>query len=220
MPRTPATERLVSPEILARHRRALLRRNPQLRAIAQRAGAFDIRLTPGGFGGLVRVICGQQVSVASARAMWGRLAALDGALDPAGYLGLPENAARTAGLSAGKHRTITALAQAIVAGDLDLAALETLPAAEAVAALTAQPGIGPWTAEIYLMFCLGHADIFPAGDLALQKAVGHALGMKAPPDARALAELAAPWAPHRHTAALLFWRYYAAVLRKAGGVAL
>jgi len=70
------------------------------------------------------------------------------------------------------------------------------------------------------MFCSGHPDIFPAGDLALQKAVGHALGMDHAPNAKELIEIAGPWSPHRHAAALLFWRYYATVLRKAGGIAL
>jgi DNA-3-methyladenine glycosylase II len=99
---------------------------------------------------------------------------------------------------------------------LDFAAIETLPAAEAVAALCKIKGIGPWTAEIYLMFCAGHPDIFPAGDLALQKGVAHALELGeriAAPDLVALAEA---WAPHRHAAALLFWRYYAAMKNREG----
>ena len=89
-----------------------------------------------------------------------------------------------------------------------------------MAYLTAHKGIGPWTAEIYLMFCSGHPDIFPAGDLALQKAVGHALGMDHSPTAKELIEIAKPWSPYRHAAALLFWKYYAVVIRKAGGIAL
>lgn len=200
--------------------RALLRRNPVLRPLARRAGAFDIRLTPGGFAGLVRVICGQQLSLASARAIWSRFEALPGALDPETYLMLDEAAVRATGFSAGKYRTTRVIAEAIVAGELDFARVETLPASEALAYLTAHKGIGPWTAEIYLMFCAGHPDIFPAGDLALQKAVGHALGMDSAPTARELIEIAKPWAPNRHAAALLFWKYYAAVMRNTGGIAL
>jgi DNA-3-methyladenine glycosylase II len=200
--------------------RALLRRDPRLKPIAKIAGAFEIRLTPGGFSGLTRIICGQQLSVASARAIWSRFAALPGALDPATYLTLDETAIRAVGFSAGKYRTVRAIAEAIVAGDLDFDLVETLPPDEASAYLTAHKGIGPWTAEIYLMFCSGHPDIFPAGDLALQKAVGHALGMDHSPTAKELIDIAAPWSPHRHAAALLFWRYYATVLRKAGGIAL
>lgn len=218
MPKSP--ERLVSSDILQKQLRALLRRHPQLRPVAKISGAFDIRLTPGGFPGLTRVICGQQLSVASARAIWGRFAQLPGVLDPATYLTLSEETVRCVGFSAGKYRAVRVIAQAIVDGELDFEQVETLPAEAALAYLTAHKGIGPWTAEIYLMFCSGHPDIFPAGDLALQKAVGHALGMDHAPDARELITIAEPWSPYRHAAALLFWKYYAVVIRKAGGIAL
>lgn len=214
------TDRLDSAEALQRHLRALLRRDPRLKPTAKVAGAFDIRLSPGGFPGLTRVVCGQQLSVASARAIWGRFAALPGALDPATYLTLSEEKVRGVGFSAGKYRTVRVIAQAIVNGELDFDAVQTLPPDEAMAYLVAHKGIGPWTAEIYLMFCSGHPDIFPAGDLALQKAVGHVLGMDHSPTAKELIEIARPWSPHRHAAALLFWKYYAVVLRKAGGIAL
>ena len=90
-------------------------------------------------------------------------------------------------------------------------ALERLPARQAVEKLINIKGIGPWTAEIYLMFCAGHPDIFPAGDLALQKAVAHALGLDGRPSPGDLTGIAEAWSPHRATAALLFWRYYAAL---------
>ena len=214
------TDRLNSPEALQREMRALLRADLRLKPIARIAGAFEIRLSPGGFPGLVRIICGQQLSVASARAIYGRFAELSGALEPAGYLELDETTIRGIGFSAGKYRTVKAIADAIVAGELDFDLVERLPPEEASAYLTAHKGIGPWTAEIYIMFCSGHPDIFPAGDLALQKAVGHALGMDHSPNAKELIEIARPWSPNRHAAALLFWRYYATVLRKAGGIAL
>ena len=220
MARKSLPERLSSPDILQRQLRALLRRNPTLRPVAKLAGTFDIRLTPGGFPGLVRVICGQQLSVASARAIWGRFAELPGALDPTEYLKLDEPTVRGIGFSASKYRTARVIAEAVVAGTLDFDLVERLPADEATAYLVAHKGIGPWTAEIYLMFCSGHPDIFPTGDLALQKAVGHALGMDHSPAARELIDIAAPWSPYRHTAALLFWKYYAVVMRKAGGIAL
>lgn len=215
-----STERLTTGEVLERQLRALLRRNPELRAVAKQAGPFEIRLTPGGFAGLARVICGQQLSVASARAIWGRFADLPGALDPATYLTLSETEIRATGYSAGKYRTVRVIAEAIVNGELDLSLVETMSGEEATSYLTAHKGIGPWTAEIYLMFCTGHPDIFPVGDLALRKAVGHALGMIDTPNEKELAALAAKWAPYRHAAALLFWRYYAAVMRKATGTAL
>ncbi len=220
MPSKPQINRLDSSETLARQLKALLRRDPRLRAVAKRAGPFEIRLSPGGFPGLVRVICGQQLSVASARAIWGRYAELPGALTPQGYLHLDEATIRGVGFSAGKYRTVRVIAEAIVSGELDFDLVERLPPEEATTYLTAHKGIGPWTAEIYLMFCSGQPDIFPAGDLALQKAVGHALGMDHAPTAKGLIAIAAPWSPHRHAAALLFWRYYATVIRKAEGIAL
>ena len=100
------TDRLDSAEALARHLDALVALDPRLRPIAERAGAFEIRHSPGGFAGLARIVTGQQVSVASADAIWARFAALDGALDPAGYLKLSEEAVRGAGLSGGKYRTL------------------------------------------------------------------------------------------------------------------
>jgi DNA-3-methyladenine glycosylase II len=213
-------KRLNSSEALKTQLAALLRRDPSLRPIAKAAGPFEIRLTPAGFAGLARVICGQQLSVASARAIWSRFANLEGALDPAGYLTLNEEAIRATGFSAGKYRTVRVVAEAIITGALDLAAVEAMSAEEAVAYLVAHKGIGPWTAEIYLMFCVGHPDIFPVGDLALRKAVGHALGMNDAPTEKELTALAARWAPNRHAAALLFWKYYAAVMRKTTGTAL
>jgi DNA-3-methyladenine glycosylase II len=210
---------LTTSEVLARQLRALLRRNPELRPVAKAAGPFEIRLTPAGFSGLARVVTGQQLSVASARAIWGRFAAVPGALDPAVYLTLGEAEVRATGQSAGKYRTIRVIAEAIVGGALDLSLVDTMSGEEATAYLVAHKGIGPWTAEIYLMFCTGHPDIFPVGDLALRKAVGHALAMNTPTE-RELTVLAANWAPYRHAAALLFWKYYAAVMRKTSGTAL
>jgi DNA-3-methyladenine glycosylase II len=209
-------DKLDSAAALRRHLRRLFARDPRLKPIAERAGAFDIRLTPGGFAGLVRVTLGQQLSVASARAIWTRYAALPGALEPAGYLTLSETELRDVGFSRSKVMTVEAIARAMLGGELDLAAIEAMPATEAVAALCRIKGIGPWTAEIYLMFCAGHPDIFPAGDLALQKAVGHALDLGERVAVPRLAALAEAWAPHRHAAALLFWRYYAAMKNREG----
>jgi DNA-3-methyladenine glycosylase II len=209
-------ERLDSAEVLARHLKRLLSIDTRLGAVHRRAGAFDIRKQPGGFAGLAKVICGQQLSVASARAIWGRFEQLDGALDPARYLTLSEEAVRATGFSRGKFRTVGVIAEAVVSGQLDFDRLETLPAEVAVAELTALKGIGPWTAEIYLMFCSGHPDVFPAGDLALQKAVQHGLGLDAQPSSKQLVEMAKAWSPHRHAAALLFWRYYAVMKQREG----
>jgi DNA-3-methyladenine glycosylase II len=117
---------------------------------------------------------------------------------------------REAGLSRPKVKTLRAIAQAVADG-LDLDHLERLDQAEAIARLTVIPGIGPWTAEVYLLFAIGHPDIFPARDVALQTAVGHALGMEARPGEKALTEIAESWRPWRGVASRLFWAYYRAI---------
>lgn len=191
--------------------------DPRLGAVRGFAGDVSPRISPPGFEGIAKVICGQQLSVASARAIWGRYELIPGALDPAGYLALDEATVRASGFSLGKFRTVRVLAEAIVAGTLQFEHLETLPAQEAVAYLTAHKGIGPWTAEVYLMFCAGHPDVFPAGDLAILKAVQHGLGLEQRPSIKQMATLAEIWTPHRSAAALLFWRYFA-VMRDREGV--
>lgn len=211
-----ARGKLDSADALAKHLRALLRRDARLRAVAKTAGPFEVRKTDPGFAGLGKVICGQQLSVASARAIWSRFELLPGALMPEGYLKLTEAEVRGVGFSAGKYRTVRAVAEAVMAGELDFEALEDMPAEQAVETLCRIKGIGPWTAEIYLMFCGGHPDIFPVGDLALQKAVAHAFALEGRPLGADLAAIAEPWAPHRATAALLFWRYYAALGMHSG----
>ncbi|WP_299639267.1 DNA-3-methyladenine glycosylase [Devosia sp.] len=190
--------------------------DPRLAQLAKKSGAFEIRHSPGGFAGLARIVTGQQVSTASADAIWSRFSALEGALDPAGYLQLSEEAIRGAGQSGNKYRTLRGIAEAIVSGQLDFGPLAELPAEEAIAALTRLKGIGPWTAEIYLMFSAGHPDIFPAGDVALQRAAQWAFGLDDKPLVKDLIAIAARWSPHRSTAALLLWRYYRAVRNKEG----
>lgn len=210
------TERLETPEVLARHLAGLLELDPRLSDVAARAGSFEVRRSVGGFAGLARIVTGQQVSTASADAIWGRFSALEGALDPTGYLALDEALVRGAGFSAGKYRTMRGVAESVAGGHLDFAPLGTLPAEQAIAQLTALKGIGPWTAEIYLMFSAGHPDIFPAGDVALQRAVQWAFGLDDKPAIRDLISTAGAWSPYRSTAALLLWRYYKAVRNKEG----
>jgi DNA-3-methyladenine glycosylase II len=211
-------ERLDTPALLALHLDALVALDPRLAPVWRRAGQVELRTTPKGFTGIIRVICGQQLSTFSANAIWVRLAALPGAAEPLRFLELDEPTLRTAGLSGGKINSMRAVAEALLGGTLDLGAVETLPAEAAIAHLTAIKGIGPWTAEIYLLFCVGHPDIFPAGDLALKKAVSDGLSLEAVPSTRELIDIAARWSPHRGAAALLFWRYFH-VLRDRQGVA-
>ncbi|WP_197279460.1 DNA-3-methyladenine glycosylase family protein [Devosia sp. A16] len=210
------TDRLDSAEALQRQLDALIALDPRLGPVAERAGSFEIRRFPGGFEGLARIVTGQQVSTASADAIWSRFARLEGALDPVGYLKLTEAAVRGAGQSGGKYRTLRGLAEAIAGGEVDFAHLAELPADAAITALTRLKGIGPWTAEIYLMFSAAHPDIFPAGDVALQRAAEWAFGLDGKPAVKDLIEMARRWSPYRSTAALLLWRYYRAVRNKEG----
>ena len=218
--RAPAAPpRLDSPEALAVHLEGLGRLDERLAAAIVRAGEIAPRTAPRGFEGMSRIICGQQVSVASARAMWGRLEDL-GAVTPAAYLAFDEETLRKAGLSRSKYETIRALALLVAQGELDFSAIENMEAEAAIAALTKPKGIGPWTAEIYLLFCAGHPDVFPAGDLALQKAVEHAFSLPARPLPKELIPLAAQWSPHRGAAAIMFWRYFSVMKNSSAWDAL
>ena len=211
--------RLDSADAVASHIEALVGIDPRLAAVRDFAGPVQPRINPPGFVGIAKVITGQQLSVTSAAAIWRRFELLPGALDPVTCLSLSEEAVRATGFSGGKFRTVRAIAEAMVAGTLDFDHLETLPAEQAVAYLVAHKGIGPWTAEVYLMFCAQHPDVFPAGDLALLKAVQHGLGLDARPTIKEMIGIAANWAPHRSAAALLFWRYFA-VMRDREGILL
>jgi DNA-3-methyladenine glycosylase II len=209
-------ERLGTPEQLNAHLDALVVLDPRLGPVRARAGEVNLRTAAKGFAGMARVICGQQLSTSSANAIWGRLSALPGALSAETFLALDEPALRGAGLSGGKVNSIRAVARAVVEGSLDFGAIETLAAEEAVARLTEIKGVGPWTAEIYLLFCVGHADVFPAGDLALKKAVADGLGLAELPSTPDLATIAAAWSPHRGAASLLFWRFFHATRGREG----
>lgn len=186
---------------------ALIRLDPRLSAVIERAGAVPLRLSEPGFASLVAIVVSQQVSRASADAILGRFTRLLDPLTPRAVLDAPEDVFREAGLSRPKQRTVLALAQAVEEG-LDLVALAGLDGERATRALTAVSGIGPWTAEVYLLFAAGHPDIFPAKDVALQSAVGHALGIDPRPGEKALAALAESWSPWRGVASRLFWAYY------------
>ncbi len=184
---------------------ALRAADPRFIAILAAAGRPPLRRRPDGFGGLAATIVAQQLSTASAGAIWGRLAAKFDPLEPEAILrARPARLARL-GLSAAKVRTLKAIARAIDRGELRLAALAELPADTAHALLTAVHGIGPWTADIYLLSCLGHADAWPAGDLALQEAARIGFGLAARPTAKDMVAIAEPWRPWRGVAAFLLW---------------
>jgi DNA-3-methyladenine glycosylase II len=186
---------------------ALCRIDARLVDIRALAGDVPLRRSAPGFHSLASIIVSQQVSTASARAIFGRFEKLIDPLTADGVLAASDELFREAGLSRPKVKALRAIAEA-VAGGLDLDHLETLDPADAIARLTAVSGVGPWTAEVYLLFAVGHPDIFPARDVALQTAVGHALGMEVRPGEKALIAIAESWRPWRGVASRLFWAYY------------
>jgi DNA-3-methyladenine glycosylase II len=178
------------------------------------AGDPPLRRRPAGFVGLSRVIVGQQLSVASADAIWDRLEARVQPFTAASLLSVPDDELRAVGLSAVKTATLKRLAQAVAAGALDLEALADASEAAIHERLTKIKGIGPWTADIYILFCLGRPDAWSPGDLALQHAVKDALDLHERPSAKSMIEIAEAWRPWRAVAARLLWSYYAFRRRK------
>ncbi len=194
---------------------ALAKADPRFVSLITKAGRPPLRRRSDGFAGLAAIVVSQQLSTASANAIWGRLAAAFDPLDPEAILrARPARLARL-GLSAPKIRALKEIARAVKRGDLALAALGELAAEEAHAALTAVHGIGPWTADIYLLSCLGHADAWPAGDLALQEAVRLAFKLPARPTAKEMIALAERWRPWRAVAARILWSYYRTAIAAA-----
>ena len=189
----------------------LAARDPRFAAALALTGPLPLRRSADGFHALLSAIVSQQVSVASANAIWARLEAA-GLCDPAAMAAADEETLRAVGLSRQKARYGQALAMA----GIDFAALRSAPDAEVMAVLTAVPGIGQWTAEIYAMFALGRADVFAPGDLALQEAARLLFGMEARPSERALRGMAQDWAPWRAVAARLLWAYYRVAKEREG----
>ena len=195
---------------------ALLKQDARLKPIFEIAGMPALRRREPGFAGLAHIICGQQLSTASAAAIWARLST---AFDPFHHDTVGKaraNRLGRLGLSAAKIKTLKNLAREIASERLNLEVLANEDADAAHNTLTSLHGIGPWTADVYLLFCLGHGDAWPAGDLAVQEAVKIGLGLKTRPTAKQMAPLAEPWRPLRGAAAHLWWSYYRAVKKREG----
>src|SRR2546421_824197 len=196
---------------------ALVKQDPRLRPVFEIAGMPALRRREPGYAGLAAIVCGQQLSTASAAAIWARLSA---AFDPFHHDTLRKARADRLGrlgLSAAKIKTLKNLAREIASERLNLDVLANEDADAAHNTLISLHGVGPWTGAIYLLFCLGHGDAWPAGDLAVQEAVKIGLGLKTRPSAKQMVPLAEPWRPMRGAAAHLWWSYYRA-LRKREGV--
>lgn len=176
---------------------------PRFAAALEQTGPLPLRRRKDGFEALLSAIVSQQVSVASANAIWGRLrdARLTG---PRKVLWATEEDLRACGLSRQKIRYAKALAEARIR----FPDLRQRPCDEVIETLVEVPGIGRWTAEIYAMFSLGRADVFAPGDLALQEAARILFELDARPSEKALREMAAEWTPWRSVAARLLWAYY------------
>jgi DNA-3-methyladenine glycosylase II len=181
----------------------LAARDPAFARALPLCGDLPLRREADGFAALLRAIVGQQVSVASARAIWGRLEAL-GLTDERVMAAASDEVLREAGLSRQKARYGRALAQA----GIDFNALRTIPDVDVVKTLIVVPGIGIWTAEIYAMFALGRADVFAPGDLALQEAARMLFGLETRPSEKVLRVMAEAWSPWRSVAARILWAYY------------
>ena len=186
----------------------LIVQDPDMAGILARAGPLPWRSRTPGFPGLLQAIVAQLISNAAAAAIWGRLRAIPGALEPATLLALPEDALRAAGLSRPKIAHARALATAFLDGTLDMGQLSALDDEAAIKTIVSVRGLGPWTAEIFLLFALGRLDVFPAGDVALAAAAADLKQLPVRPNPVALRALADMWRPHRSMAARLLWHHW------------
>ena len=173
----------------------------------EEVGPPPLRARPAGFDALMRIIVGQQVSVASAQAIWDRLAAHCDPMTPQAFLKLTEEDFAAIGFSRQKKTYGRSLAELLVSGDLDLSVLNDLEDEAAIAEITKVKGIGRWSAECYLLFSHGRPDILPADDLGLMIGAQKLKGLASRPDAKALAGLGKTWRPLRSVAARMLWHY-------------
>ncbi|WP_298106539.1 DNA-3-methyladenine glycosylase 2 family protein [Bradyrhizobium sp.] len=195
---------------------ALLKLDPRLQPVFAVAGMPALRRREPGFVGLAHIVCGQQLSTASASAIWTRLAKAFDPFDPDALRRARADRLGRLGLSAAKIKTLKNLAREIAAERLNLDVLASEDADAAHHTLVSLHGIGPWTADVYLLFCLGHGDAWPAGDLAVQEAVKIGLGLKKRPNLKEMASIAEPWRPMRGAVAHLWWSYYRAIKKREG----
>lgn len=184
---------------------------PRMAYALDQTGPLPLRLRKDGFEALLDAIVSQQISVAAANAIWGRMknAGLTG---PRKIKWATDEELRTCGLSSQKIRYARALATARI----DYKSLRSQPVADVVSTLTEVPGIGRWTAEIYAMFCLGRADVFAPGDLALQEAARILYGLEKRPTEKEIREMAQSWTPWRSVAARTLWAYYRVAKEREG----
>ena len=189
----------------------LAARDRRFAAALEKTGPLPLRRKPDGFEELLSAIVSQQVSTASAAAIWKRVCEA-GLTQPSAISNASDEAMQACGLSRPKIRYARALADA----EIDFVGLRDLAPQDVIKTLVAVPGIGPWTAEIYVMFSLGHADVFPPGDLALQESARILFGLDARPSEKDLRAMAQDWSPWQSVAARLLWAYYRVAKNREG----
>jgi DNA-3-methyladenine glycosylase II len=185
--------------------KSLIRKHPDLKQAYRRIGSLPWKKQPDGFEGLVCIILGQQVSVAAAAHMAARLRAAIPEVSPKHFLTLSDDNLRQIGFSRQKIAYSRDLAERILARKFSTKAIANMPDSDAMEALIALKGIGIWSAEIYLMFCLGRGDIWPAGDLGLQNGLQRLKSLKKRPNEKKARKLGADYAPYRSAASLIVW---------------
>lgn len=202
---------ITSPECLVEGAIWLAKAEPRFADVFSITGPLPLRLRKDGFTALLDAIVSQQISVAAANSIWGRLKKA-GLTGPRKIVWASDDDLRACGLSGQKIRYARALAQS----GINYTALRDLPNDEVVARLTEVTGIGPWTAEVYTMFSLGRADVFAPGDLALQEAAKNLFELEARPSEKVFREMANAWSPWRSVAARALWAYYRVMNEREG----
>ncbi len=195
-------------EGLARAVRALCRSEKRFAPIVKRHGVPSLRTANADFEALLIIVTEQFLSLVAAAAIWKRIEENLRPITPERIAETSIESLRSLGLSNAKAKSFIGIAEQVCTGKFNPGKLASLSDDDAFSALVALPGIGPWSAEIFLLANLGRPDVFPAGDLALQVAAQQLLGLKARPASRELQQISEAWRPHRATAARLLWSYY------------
>jgi DNA-3-methyladenine glycosylase II len=186
----------------------LAERDPDFAAAFEACGLPPKRQQPLGFEGLLSIILAQQVSAGATRAIRDRLYTAVGKLTPETFLALDDEALRGIGFSRQKVRYGRGIAEVTQSGELDFDAVAAMDDGAAIAELCKIKGIGPWTAEVYLLFSLGRPDVWPAADLAVQEALKRLKRLRKRPSTERMRKLGQAWRPHRSAAARFLWHYY------------